>query len=102
MNTLVSSVNTNACRNATNTSSSMTPVASTEAPMPDRVALEQEGEPDQRQHQHVARGHVGEEPDRQGERLGQLADQLDRRHDREQHHLEDGAADAARAARGGR
>ena len=34
MNTLVSSVNTKACRNATNSSSSITPVASTEAPMP--------------------------------------------------------------------
>ena len=34
INTLVRSVNTNACRNATNTSSTMTPVASSEAPMP--------------------------------------------------------------------
>ena len=34
MNTLVSSVNTNACRNATNSSSSMIAVASTEPPTP--------------------------------------------------------------------
>jgi len=56
-------------------------------------ALEQESEPDQRQHQHVTRGHVGEEPHGQRERLGQLADQLDRRHHRQQHHLEDRPAD---------
>ncbi len=36
MNTLVSSVNTNACRNATNSSNSMMPVAITDAATPTR------------------------------------------------------------------
>ena len=61
------------------------------------IALEGEGEADQRQHQRVPGRHVREESNRERKRLGQLPDELDRRHDQKHDRLHE-----ARAARGGR
>ena len=49
----------------------------------DDRAGEGEDQADEREHDDVSRGHVGEETNRQRERLGQLADHFDRRHDQE-------------------
>src|SRR3954454_364896 len=59
------------------------------------VALEQKGQAQECQHQHVARRHVGEESNCQSERLGQLADDLDRSHHHQQEHLEERSTDPA-------
>src|ERR1051325_2582013 len=46
----------------------------------DGPAAEQEDETEQREDHEVPRRHIGEQPETKGERLDQLADQLDRRH----------------------
>jgi hypothetical protein len=52
-----------------------------ERPARHRPALEREDQSDEREHDDVARRHVREQTHRERERLGELSEQLDRRHD---------------------
>ncbi len=54
-----------------------------------RIALEGEDQTDQREQNHVTRGHVREETYREREGLGELSDHLDHRHDHEHERLEE-------------
>ena len=79
MNTALSSAKTYACRNATISSSSMTPDHQrrrhhADGPAPAPSVAEQEHDAEERQDHEVARRHVAEETDRQRERLDQLAE----------------------------
>ena len=72
----------NACRNATNSSSSMMPSAIRIGAGAMNAAAEGEDQADEREQHDVPGRHVGEQTDRERERLRELSDDLDRRHDR--------------------
>ena len=81
MNTLESSVKMYACKSATNNSSMLiaTPIRSGGSTI--AVAAEGEDEADERKQYDVPRRHVREQTDRERERLCELSDDLNRRHD---------------------